>query len=640
MNKQRQLRIRNILANAGLVMILFALAACSGEDASENTSAVNTVNSTQPVTTETAPAVNTVPEYPVSQLPEGMVWETNDEDPVYADPEAIPGGTFRGYMPSFPLTLRLYGPDSNSGFAYYLRANHLSMVDFHPETRNFLPSLATHWAYGEDKKTLYFKLDPDARWSDGKPITADDYMFTLDFMRSEYIVDPFSNNYFTKEIVAVNKYDDYTISVTGGTAKPKEDLLLYYTISPTPRHFHKLDEKWVQDFNWLIEPVTGPYQISTVEKGKYIEFTRNRNWWANDRKYNNHRFNVDKIRLTVIREPEIAYRHFLLGELDSAGLTAPNYWHDKTGDAVFQDGYISKIWFYNDLPQPKYGIYLNMDNDLFKDSDVRLGFSHAMNIQKMIDTVLRGDYQRQHTYHTGYGEYSNMDIRARDFDLDKAEEYFKKAGWAERGSDGIRIKDGNRMSVVLTYSTQLHTDRLVVLREEAKKAGVDLQLNLLDSATAFKSMLEKKHQAAWMGWAASLRPEYWEHFHSDNAHKPQTNNITNTDDPDMDSMITRYNDSYDVSERVQSARDIQLKIHAMGAFIPTYYVPYVREGYWKWMKLPKGHGTRMSDVLFDPVGLSLFWIDEEEKVRTLAAMKAGEKFEPVTIIDETYKVKY
>ena len=51
--------------------------------------------------------------------------------------------------------------------------------------------MATHWAVQPDQKTIYFKLDPDARWSDGKPITADDYVFTLEMMRSKFIVDPF-----------------------------------------------------------------------------------------------------------------------------------------------------------------------------------------------------------------------------------------------------------------------------------------------------------------------------------------------------------------------------------------------------------------------------------------------------------------
>ncbi len=633
--------MNNILVKLFLALVFSGLVACTGDNAPENTPAVNQTENVPAVTdTGVAPVVENLPEYPVSVLPEGLVWETNDSEPVFADPDAKKGGTFREYMESFPLTLRTAGPDANSGLYSYLLANQLSLIDIHPNTKQYLPALATHWAYGEDNKTVYFRLNPEAKWSDGKAVTADDYLFSMEFGRSEFIVSPFRNTYFTKEIVDIRKYDNYTISVTGGTAKPKEDLLLYYAISPTPRHFHKLDTNWVQDYTWLVEPNTGPYQITRVEKGKYVEFTRDQEWWGNDLKYFQHRYNVDKVRIDVIRDPETAYRHFLRGELDTAILTFPNYWHDKTGDQTYLNGYIHKIWFYNDLPHGASGIFLNLDYELFKDINVRYGFAHSMNIQKMIDTVLRGDYQRQHTFSTGYGDYSNPDLRAREFDLAKADEYFRLAGWEERGPDGIRIKDGTRLAITLAYSTQLHTDRLVVLREEAKKAGVDLQLNLLDGASYYKNVMEKKHQAAWMAWSTNLRPEYSQYFLSEYAHKPVPNNVTNTDDPEMDKLVLAYQDSNDTAERAQLARNIQAKVNEMGSYIPSYYVPFVRQGHWRWVILPDGHGTRLSDALFDPMGLGLFWIDSEIKEQTLAAMKAGQKFEPVTIVDETYKVEY
>ena len=133
------------------------------------------------------------------------------------------------------------GPEPFS-FSAYKRYTNLGLVSIHPNTLNFIPQLATHWAFGPDGKTVYYRLDPDARWSDGELVTADDYLFTIDFMRSEHIVAPWYNNHYTNQIVSVVKYDDYTISVEGATAKPREELLYEYGLNPTPRHFHKLDE--------------------------------------------------------------------------------------------------------------------------------------------------------------------------------------------------------------------------------------------------------------------------------------------------------------------------------------------------------------------------------------------------------------
>ena len=105
-----------------------------------------------------------------------------------------------------------------------------------------------------------------------------------------------------------------------------------------PRHFHKLDDKWVMDYNWKIEPNTGPYQITEVKKGKYVEFSRKKDWWARDYRYMKHRYNADKIHVKVIRELQIAFEHFLRGELDSYWMVWPDFWHDKAVGAPYDKG--------------------------------------------------------------------------------------------------------------------------------------------------------------------------------------------------------------------------------------------------------------------------------------------------------------
>jgi microcin C transport system substrate-binding protein len=114
------------------------------------------------------------------KLPDDLVWQTNLSDPIFADSNAKRGGRFRSFVTTFPLTLRLVGPDSNGSFASYMRANNLSLVGIHPNTLKPIPELATEWALGSDGHTIYFHLDPDARWSDGTPVTADDYVFGLE----------------------------------------------------------------------------------------------------------------------------------------------------------------------------------------------------------------------------------------------------------------------------------------------------------------------------------------------------------------------------------------------------------------------------------------------------------------------------
>ncbi|MCK5696166.1 MAG: ABC transporter substrate-binding protein [Desulfobacula sp.] len=573
-------------------------------------------------------------------LPDNIKWLTNEFDLVFSSPKALRGGIFHSAITSFPMTFRVVGPDSNGSFRSAILDNQLSLINIHPNTGDIIPELATHWAFGDDKKTMYFKLSKDARWSDGQPVTAWDFVYTLEFMRSEHIIAPWYNDYYTKEIEVVIVYDDYTIGVKSTKAVP--DLHLKLGISPTPKHyFGILDETFVQKYNWKIVPNTGAYQINDFKKGKFIKFKRKKDWWAKDNKFLKNRFNIDIVVFDVIRDVNLQWEYFKKRKLDAFGLTMPKYWHEKSGISLFQEGYINKIWFFNDQERSAQGMWLNQDKQIFKDRRLCYAFAHAMNIEKVINNVLRGDYFRLAQAFFGYGQYSDYTIKPRTYDIAKVQDLMISGGWT-RGSDGIWQKKGTRFSVKVTYSYEEHTPRLVVLKEDALKAGVELLLERLDFTAMFKKFLEKKHDVAWMGWSTNIRPSYWQGWHSDNAHKPQTNNITNTDDPELDKLINQYRASLDEKERIKLSLKIQHSIHETGAFVPTFMVPYVRLGYWRWLELPDFHGTRRSDSLFDPFSSTtggLFWINAKKKENTLAALKKGKVFQPVVIVDERFKVE-
>ena len=185
-----------------------------------------------------------------------------------------------------------------------------------------------------------------------------------------------------------------------------------------------------------------------------------------------------------------------------------------------------------------------------------------------------------------------------------------------------------------------------MLREEAKKAGVDLRLELLDSSASFKKMLEKKHEIAWLTWSSSgFAPRYWEHFHSDNANRPQNNNVTNTSIPEMDPLIMQFRASANLEERIGLAHTLERMVHDHGAVIPTYQVPYTRDAAWRWIELPDWLGTETSGSLINSQATSqgyssggLFWINEEKKEEILALKAKRKKMEPLTIIDQTYRI--
>ncbi len=579
---------------------------------------------------------NIVLDYSIHPMTENVRWLTNENEPVIASPNAKQGGTYNTYMLTFPLTFRVVGPDSNNYTRSYFTDNQLSLVSYHSDTEKLLPELATHWAYSKDGRTMYFKLNTAAKWSDGVPVTPDDFIFVLEFMRSKHIQDPWYNDYYTKDIEKVTKHGEYIVSVTATKRIP--DLWQTVSLSPIPKHFYgKMNKNYVTEYNWKIEPNTGPYILKDFSKGKYLLFEKKKDWWAKDLRYFRNRFNVEYIRVEVIRDPNVAFEYFRKGLIDAFDATRPEIWYEKGTGEIFDRGYVNKLWYYNQARRPTSGLYLNLDKEIFKDRNLRYALAHAINFDKLNSQILRNEAVRLNTFYEGYGAYTNKNIKAREFNIAKVESYMKASGW-KRGKDGIWEKGGQRYSVTITYGQEQLTPRVVVLQEEAKKAGIELNLELLDPSTSYKKVMEKKHDIAYMAWSTSFRPSPWQSFHSDNAHKPQTNNINNLDDPEMDRMIEKYRDSTSEQERIQLSKKIQQKLYESGAWIPLNTLPFFREFYWRWMKFPDVPGFKDTSSVFDnPASAGYFWVDEDLKKETKEAMKSGKTFAPVTRIIEKYK---
>ena len=243
----------------------------------------------------------------------------------------------------------------------------------------------------------------------------------------------------------MKRYDDLTYGVQGASPMPGTEMHATYSFGPQPRHFHVLTDDWVAEFNWKIEPNTGPYAISPGAQGQvHRDGAQGRLVGRRSQVF----------QASVQSRPDPRQGHqglqrrlpaLLEGELDTFGLTLPFYWHDKATGEEFDKGYIHKYWFYSEIPAAS-GMYLNSEDPLLADERIRFGLAHSMNFDRVIETVLRGDYERLPTFQIGFGEYDNHDIEPREWDIDKADAYFAAAGFDTRGGDGIRVReDGQRL---------------------------------------------------------------------------------------------------------------------------------------------------------------------------------------------------
>lgn len=586
------------------------------------------------------------PSIKVESIPEDVTWYTSHPG-VFGSSRAKQGGTFTNYMAEFPQTFRTVGPNSNGSHRIYLNTSG-SLVNINNETKEWMPFLATHWAFGSDGASAYYKLNPNARWNDGEPITSKDYIFMIEMMRSENIQAPWYNDYYTQQIIDLRAYDEYTISVHTNVPKAPDDLLYATSVSPRPSHHYggEISETWVDDFQWVYEPTAGAYYLSEFEKGEFIRFEKVDDWWGYEYDYNRYRFNVQTIHLKVITGGrDIVKNYFYRGELDSFALIIPQEWEDATNEKSVISGYIDRQNYYYVPLTGLSGIFLNLQHPLFQSKDVRTGLYYAINMQKMIDTVLRGQYARYHNiglaHEFGGYEFDDNTIRVPDFNPLIAKEHFERAGYKETGSDGIRIAaDGSRLSFELIYSAQHHTERLSILKEEAKKAGLEIILNLMQEGL-FTTVLEKQHQAFWGGMSTGIYPSYWEYFHSSNAEKTNTNNFFAYASPEMDKLVDAAREESDLGKKAEIIKEIQRLVHEEAILIPNYYVPYYRGASWKWLRFPAWLSQKYNDSFYFPMlsdGYSgYFWIDESIREEVMDSMQNNISYEPTIILNEKYK---
>lgn len=606
---------------------------------------------------------------PISELPTDLDWQDGSELPEFANPEAPKGGTFYGHISDFPRTLRTIGPDATGGIRPYL----LDWVEpqfVHPHPNlpgSYYPGLARRWATDHANRTVYVEIDPAARWSDGEPVTTTDVEFTFYFYRSPHLRGPWYNDFYKTKFESLILFDEHTFAITFPQDKP--DLEKYLGFTPYPRHaYRSFGPTWIEDYQWRITPKVGPYQIKEddIKKGRSITLTRDPEWWAQDKRFFRGRFNPDRYELTVVRDANKAAESFARGDLDLIELSSPKFWYE-TLNAEQPDvaaGRIQRYKFYNRMPRPEWGLWINTAMPALANRDLRLGLHHATNMELVCAQYFRGDAEVMHTRSDGYPWRVHPTVTYRPFDPEKARSYFAAAGYITPGRDGVLTNAaGNRLALTITAWGETRRDLLTVLKQEALKAGLEYRLEVLDGTTAFKKMQEKNHEVALLALSPvnELYPRYWETFHGSNAYedaylgpddqpvsshaagspnpdptklKVQTNNMTSTFIPELDRLIEAYDQATTMAEIKTLAAQIEQIIHDDGMWINGWATPFYRGAFWRYLKWPEGFNaaaTGRADELFT------FWIDSAERAEIEQARRTGKSYPADLLIYDQFK---
>jgi microcin C transport system substrate-binding protein len=183
------------------------------------------------------------------------------------------------------------------------------------------------------------------------------------------------------------------------------------------------------------------------------------------------------------------------------------------------------------------------------------------------------------------------------------------------------------------------------LKEEAKKAGLEIKVEGLDTTQLYKKLDQKNHEMGFAGMGAQPPyPRFWESYASENAWKtgpdgkreivPDTNNMTMTADPALDVLIDQQRKAQTEEEVQRLSWELEKLIEDRASTIPAWESPNYRYLCWRWMRWPATGNAKGSQL---PLDEHMYWIDEDIKAETKEAMREGRSYGEVLRVFDKYR---
>lgn len=576
-------------------------------------------------------------EFPPDVVFDASEWTTLADYPAIGDPQARREQQDRAFVipwPTFPPTLRTDGPNSNlTTLATVHGLVYETLVTIHPETEEFIPLLASHWRIDVDEaaqtQTFWFRIDEDARWADGTPVTAADVYYSWWHKVQEDRNDPSSYITFTEGYEEPEIVDRRTIKVR--TKSLNWRLFLYFgagmLIFPA-EEIAVPGEVYLREYNWRLVTGSGPYELASpgdLRKGESLVLTRRRDWWAEDEPWARNTYNFGKVRWIVIRDPELEYEKFKRGDLDWYQVRRAQRWVEELPqEAILRKGWVKRRKIYNQAPQGFAGLAFNMRHPPFDDRRVRLAFAHLFNRERLNERLFFNEYELINSIYPGRDWGAGDENPVIHFDPDRAAALLAEAGYRRRDRGGYLVDgEGNRLEVTLQYGDPGFERVWLVVKEDYETAGVKFDLELIDASTLIKKISERQFRIHFQAWGALLFPNPETSWRSDLADQPANNNIVGFENERVDELLDRYNRVFERQEQKAITREIDRIVYAEAPYAFAWYARYHRILYWDRFGHPASYLTRIGQIPEDSM-LLLWWWDAEKEAALEKARAAGE----------------
>ncbi|MEI6897840.1 MAG: extracellular solute-binding protein [Psychromonas sp.] len=550
---------------------------------------------------------------------------------LYVNPEAPKGGTFKqatiGSFDSLNPFIVKGTAASGIGWIY---DSLLKRSSDEPFTGYGL--IASSINVADDFSSVSFKINPEARFHDGKKITASDVKFSLALLLEKGV--PLYRSYYAgvKEVVVDSPSQvSFYFSEKGNRELP----LIVGEIPIFPAHFWKNKDFSITDLT--IPLGSGAYKIKSFEAGKRITYQRVDDYWAKDLPVNKGFYNFDVMIFDYYRDDNVAFEAFKSGALDYRFETSSKRWATSYQGKLFNSGEILTETISDQTPQGMQGFWFNLRKDKFKNRDVRQAISLLFDFEWANKTLFYGAYTRTKSFYSGselatakvisHAEkalllpyqsqlpssvfqplsfpVTNGDGNTRT-QMRGAVKLFKKAGYQLKDSK-MQDKNGKQFEFeFLLYSKAF--ERIVhPFRQNLQRIGIKSSIRLVDVSQFINRLNNFDFDIISMRRGQSISPgnEQVGYWGCDSAMEVGTSNWSGICMPVLDKLTQKLITTASREELVNVTKALDRVLLNEYMVIPHWYLPAYRIAYW----------DKYSKPVISPIyelGLSTWWLTGSE----------------------------
>ncbi len=546
----------------------------------------------------------------------------------YVDPNAPKGGTIRfasiGTYDNFNRYASRGVAASRSGELY--DALYTSSQD---ELGVYYPLIATQAEYSETWNWVAVDLHPEAVFHDGKPITAEDFVFSFQKFFDEGV--PQFSKYYAD--VTVTAETTHRVIIT--LAEPdKEKLFGLLSLPVLPAHFWH-DKDFSEPLN--SPPVgSGAYYVSDYKLGQQVTYSRVDNYWAENIPVNKGHYNFDEIIYDYYRDSNVALEAFKAGEYDIRTETSAKSWATLYTGPAFERGEIATETIPHSVPQPMSALVFNTQRSLFKDPKVREALAYAFDFEWMNKALFYGQFTRNRSYfqsspyeaqglpsqaELAYLEPVRTQIPERVFtesylppvshgdglirdNLLHAKRLLEDAGWVVRDQILVNEETGQPFTFELMIYTPDQERTALPFQANLKRLGIDLNIRMVDNSQFINRMRSQDYDMIDRGFNANRYPDgglkiVWHSDFMDSSY-----NAAAVSDPAIDTLTEIIAQSQGDSEALAALGPAIDRVLQWNFFvIPKWHLNAYWVAYWKKLDKPE---TRPDYAL----GVDTWWSTE------------------------------